>query len=1590
MAEPPSTSDLLLLIAGLRLLKNPDKTADFGEDYYLNPKVDQSERTLRESLANPLYLSSPEKAWNDVRFRDWLIATLFGSIAGKKNDFKAITEPVLYSKDLLAKTFEPHMAGATDTLIRMLNCDSGERTYFSTLTAGISKQTAGAKEVFLFGAGLRRRVELALKNSGEVLKVELEFFVPFYILPNSDHDDEVSKSFVRSVCAGIVITSDKGVLGTDEDKKEVVGMRFNLRIPFKAESKTKKIFLADELKTEFGKPEVNLQRLVKNGITWEEFTNWKEFVEKFSEKDEVSDLLNSPAGPLLAEKISDEAGVKDIILKQSKRDEIKKGLGRAKEDLADTLYLLRHCYEWQPPDKDDPNPDSGSRKLGTVLASLGFMTGKNAGDGEFEYEFGIAEKLTVWSVLDRIIGELDGFPLYASGLEAKTDKTKRIVAALASQPDPIDRAKNFFGLAIAAYNILLNPVSKKDSTAKDGDKDETSIVLTEDNFTDDKTILIDLEEGQEEEAGPVEEAKPPAPEKEGEQSRTEFLLHLGKWFSGETLDDNWLLRLLPKSDDPGQQRVPLPGIRLLPFKWIPSDDHSKSTFSWTLVIDLVSLGIDIQGTTKDGLKFIDGFAGYFGLGAVELRVAFKLSLEDSYKKKGFFDRVALGIGVKLKDLRLSLGLSEEEKKKREDAKKKGQPVEKGDEIIEGLQELLADDWVVVPKTDKKPVKRDVKTRLSAKKKDKFSISVGYLTPLKEGTYGTLDVQLYDSDGNRGEMVLIPIDRFGEPVYLKQIGIALKGIENIELGNGLPDTAQLSVMLTGGIRVPAFELGFIGATLTFQLNDASKFKFTLDGLDVSVKFGDVIISGSFMKVGIEFAGSLTVSIPKGSFSAMGFYGSVVLFKIKLDDFATDLNLGRVPAKMVPKLAENNVTPISNFPITLAPGGGFELHTTDNKKYFITKEDGEYFVLRPDKTFFIYVTLSAASGTGIPLGPIQITGFVGGFGYNRRLKVPTLENVAAFPLVQIVMGKGGYQSEDDTFELHNQLAKPVEDPAAVLEKMKKSLVPELGQYFACAGLRFTINGTIDCFALAVVQWGDDKIEISLMGLARFRLPRDTTARAICYVEVLILMTIKPSEGTFKLQALLSSNSWVINTDCKLTGGFALFVWFDGEHKGDIVFTIGGYHPRFRRPDHYPIVPRLGLNWRVNDNLSIKGGCYFALTPSCGMLGAKLEAYFHSGRISAWFTAYLDVIINWSPPYFEAELGISLKVQASFFLLDIDVTISATVEMWGPPVGGIAHIDLTVCKFDIDFGPPRPKKAELIDKWETFCHNFLNLKGQDRRAVNAPVAAFPVIQPNLGAGRNNLNNLSNAKRQDPQPKPEDNIWKVRADELELAAAATVPVTTMNVGKVKASSAPEGVQARNTSGRSMMVTTPLKLESDGLAPKKSTNKLGVHPMGRAIDSVLNVTIVEDNASLVGAVELSDWTIEEERGSLPAALWEPGVPNMRPSEPTAKMVEGCITGLKRLKPPRGKLGMQATPPAIEWHKLAAGRVSQSTATQQRPGRSNDRNIQPLVIQKQDSQKKIVAALATIGFSLGWQEVPQAEIRFRELQANPLGGEVAA
>src|SRR6185369_17797629 len=401
-AKPPSTSDLLLLITGLDVVKAPDLTADFGEDYYLNPRKGNEERTLRETISNTKYLLDPFDAWRGVKFRDWLLSTLFGNITDHKHDFTTISQPVLYSMDLLGKKYSLGDPGTSNEIKKVLTLEESgrERTFFQTLTFGISKQQVGPNQVFLFGAGIRRRVELWMASHDEALQVDAEFFLPFFILPNHKHGDDVSSSFARSMSAGIVLrNSREQALYPDKDP-DLIAIRFNLRIPFKTETLTTG---NKELQTQFGKPEINLQKKVKNSLTWAPFAGWKTFLEAYcKDRKEVHELLNSPMGPLLAEKISGPESVTDLISSgQKKVDEFKAVYPQFKEDLDDTLYLLKHVYEWQPPDKAEPEPNSGSQRLGTVLANLGLMSStKPPSGGEMEYSFKVDPNITPWSVLD--------------------------------------------------------------------------------------------------------------------------------------------------------------------------------------------------------------------------------------------------------------------------------------------------------------------------------------------------------------------------------------------------------------------------------------------------------------------------------------------------------------------------------------------------------------------------------------------------------------------------------------------------------------------------------------------------------------------------------------------------------------------------------------------------------------------------------------------------------------------------------------------------------------------------------------------------------------------------------------------------------------------------------------------------------------------------------------------------------------------------------------------------------------------------------------------------------------------------------------
>ncbi|SHI00321.1 DUF6603 domain-containing protein [Streptomyces sp. 3214.6] len=351
---------------------------------------------------------------------------------------------------------------------------------------------------------------------------------------------------------------------------------------------------------------------------------------------------------------------------------------------------------------------------------------------------------------------------------------------------------------------------------------------------------------------------------------------------------------------------------------------------------------------------------------------------------------------------------------------------------------------------------------------------------------------------------------------------------------------------------------------------------------------------------------------------------------------------------------------------AYGGAATIRTAD----FSIGAIGSYLQLPQGPSLFVYAFLDKPIG-----GPafFFVRGLAAGFGYNRRLIPPAVDRLAEFPLIADVVGG----------------SSPATDVGGQLQRLNDSLPPSPGDVFLMFGIRFTSFEMVDSFLLLSAGFGH-RFELNMMGLSTLILPASDAGAAdvtpVAEVQLALRGTFVPDDGFFSIAAQLTPNSYLLSRDCKLTGGFAFSTWFAGPNSGDFVLSVGGYHPHFTVPAHYPVVPRLGFNWQVNSHLQLTGSAYFALTPAALMAGGSLSATWHDGSLQAWFDASMDFLIAWQPYHYEASAHISVGASYTFSFFGshtISAHVGADVEFWGPDFGGRAHIDLSIISFTISFG-------------------------------------------------------------------------------------------------------------------------------------------------------------------------------------------------------------------------------------------------------------------------------------------------------------------
>ena len=404
-----------------------------------------------------------------------------------------------------------------------------------------------------------------------------------------------------------------------------------------------------------------------------------------------------------------------------------------------------------------------------------------------------------------------------------------------------------------------------------------------------------------------------------------------------------------------------------------------------------------------------------------------------------------------------------------------------------------------------------------------------------------------------------------------------------------------------------------------------------------------------------------------------------------------------------------------------------------------------------SFFVYAMME---GLIFTVGWAEVRGLIAGFGYNSRLRLPTVQELPDFPLIQGFSTPGG-------MNLGTAMKK--------LTGPDSFMTPSRGSLWMALGLVIRACEMIDLRAVASLSLGPNQTEIGLIARATACLPHGSKPEdALVLIDLSVLGKLDIAHGELSVDGLINPTSFILNKDCRPVGGFAVRSWFgkNNPHQGDWMVSFGGFHPRYQVPAHYPVPQRLGISWHLSDKLSITGNAYAAVTPGAVMAGGMLHAVFAAGPFGAHFDAHADFLVNLKPLHYEADIaifaGVYFEIRKWIIRKKFEMNIGASLHLEGPPIHGSVHFDMSLFSFDVNFGDGRTPKPEAISLYE-----MMNLVLKDSIAIrNGNVINdahnFTVISGLVGENKN-PDEKEDSKKKEP--------WIVRADNFIFQVRSAVP---------------------------------------------------------------------------------------------------------------------------------------------------------------------------------------------------------------------------
>jgi hypothetical protein len=669
------------------------------------------------------------------------------------------------------------------------------------------------------------------------------------------------------------------------------------------------------------------------------------------------------------------------------------------------------------------------------------------------------------------------------------------------------------------------------------------------------------------------------------------------------------------------------------------------------------------------------------------------------------------------------------------------------DLVAAMQALAADNSLTLPKDElKKGVHVEAKLQLG-------ETSIRLDLPVEIDNKGDLQHDPSKDSASAGTKWFALQKSFG-PVHFERVGLEY-------------DSGEIWVLLDGALTAGGVTLKLIGLGVGTNLSDLTP-KFSLHGIEVESRSGDLEIGGGLLREQVVVAGKKTDQ----------YNGEIV---IRTDQLS--------------------------------------IHAI-----------GSYAEYAGHPSLFVYAVLDYPLG-----GPgfFFVTGLALGYGYNRRLVLPAVDQLQSFPLIQEA----------------TQAVAPAGSVSDALQRLANDIVPSVGDQFFAVGVKFSSFKMIDSFALLVVRLGDP-FEIDVLGQSVAVIPTPEAGKPVspmAEIHINWMARFVPEDGFLGVDARLTPASYVLSRNCHLTGGFAFYSWFKGPHSGDFVACLGGYHPGFKPPAHYPQVPRLKFNWIVDANLTIKGDAYFALTSTAVMTGGHLEATWEKGALKAWFKVGADFLMAWKPYHYEASMYIDIGGSYTYHFFGthhLTIDVGADLHIWGPDFSGTATIHLWIVSKTVEFGSHARTTPKPID-WRTFKDSFLP---DDDEICTVSVKSGLVSTRTIGG---------------------EEIWVINPSEFCLVTDSRIPSNRAAISKDETVNGAVSVGIASLAIGSMAVA-----ESD----LKSTHEIVLRDAaGKPVD---------------------EFAFQPLRRAVPVALWGP---RLLPSLDDHDMIQNALSGfeVRPKSPPR-------------------------------------------------------------------------------------------